>query len=94
MPAKIRSEDQVIVISGKDKGKTGKVLRIDPGKNRVYVEGLNIIKRHQRPKPIRNANRMGGQSIIPGGIIEAPAPLQISTVMVICPNPKHKQRQG
>ena len=45
---KIRTDDQVIVISGKDKGKTGKVIRVDRRRDRVYVEGLNIIKRHQR----------------------------------------------
>ena len=49
--AKIRTDDNVIVISGKDKGKTGKVIRVEPAKQRVYVEGLNIIKRHQRPVP-------------------------------------------
>ena len=49
MALKIRREDEVIVISGKDRGKTGKVLRVDPKKSRVYVEGLNIVKRHQRP---------------------------------------------
>ncbi len=46
---KIRTDDNVIVISGKDAGKTGKVIRTDPKKERVYVEGLNMIKRHQRP---------------------------------------------
>ena len=49
MAVKIRRDDEVIVISGKDRGKTGKVLRVDPKKARVYVEGLNIVKRHQRP---------------------------------------------
>ena len=51
MPARIRRGDEVIVISGKDNGKAGKVLRVDPAKQRVYVEGLNIIKRHQRARP-------------------------------------------
>ena len=50
MPARIRSEDEVIVIGGKDRGKRGKVLRVEPKKERVYVEGLNMIKRHQRPQ--------------------------------------------
>ena len=49
MAVKIRRDDEVIVISGKDRGKTGKVMRVDPKKDRVYVEGLNIVKRHQRP---------------------------------------------
>ena len=50
---KIRTDDQVVVISGKDKGKTGKVIRVDRQRSRVYVEGLNIIKRHQRANPAR-----------------------------------------
>ena len=58
MPARIRSEDEVIVISGKDRGKRGKVLRVDPKKERVYVEGLNMIKRHQRPQ--QTASRQAG----------------------------------
>ena len=57
MPARIRTDDQVVVISGKDRGKRGRVLRVEPKKNRVYVEGLNIIKRHQRPRHHRNRNR-------------------------------------
>ena len=54
MALKIRTRDEVIVISGKDRGKTGTVLRVDPTKQRVYVEGLNIIKRHQRPHAARH----------------------------------------
>ncbi|MDQ6819790.1 MAG: 50S ribosomal protein L24, partial [Actinomycetota bacterium] len=50
MAARIRKDDEVIVIGGKDRGKRGRVLRVDPAKNRVYVEGLNIIKRHERPR--------------------------------------------
>ena len=50
---KLRTDDEVIVISGKDKGKTGKIIRVDRAKDRVYVEGINIIKRHQKPNPAR-----------------------------------------
>jgi large subunit ribosomal protein L24 len=71
MPARIRKGDEVIVISGKDRGKDGKVLRIDPAKQRVYVEGLNIIKRHQRPRP---------GSLEPGGVIEKEGPIHLSNV--------------
>ncbi len=52
MPARIKTEDQVIVISGKDRGKQGRVLRVDAKNDRVYVEGLNIIKRHQKANPM------------------------------------------
>jgi large subunit ribosomal protein L24 len=86
MGAKIRSEDEVVVISGKDRGKTGKVLRVDPGKSRVYVEGLNIIKRHTRP----SAAPGGSQ----GGVIEKEGPIHISNVMLIDPKDKKPTRVG
>ena len=76
MAAKIRREDEVIVISGKDKGKTGKVMRVDPAKSRVYVEGLNIIKRHQRPNAATGAG---------GGVVSKEGPIHISNVMLIDP---------
>jgi large subunit ribosomal protein L24 len=78
MPARIRRDDEVIVISGKDRGKRGKVLRVDPKKDRVYVEGLNIIKRHQRP-----TQTMGGQQA--GGVIEREGPIHASNVSLIDP---------
>ena len=76
MPARIRTDDDVIVISGKDKGKRGKVLRVEPKKDRVYVEGLNIVKRHQRPQ-----QTAGGQTA--GGVIEREGPIHVSNVMVL-----------
>jgi len=77
MAAKIRRDDQVVVISGKDRGKTGRVLRVDPVKSRVFVEGLNIVKRHQRPSQLP-----GGSA---GGVIEREGPIHISNVMLIDP---------
>ena len=56
-PLRIKTDDTVIVISGKDKGKSGKVLRIDVKRDRVYVEGLNIVKRHQRSDSRRRPSR-------------------------------------
>jgi large subunit ribosomal protein L24 len=85
MALKIRRDDEVIVISGKDRGKTGKVLRVDPKKSKVYVEGLNIVKRHQRP----NAATGGG-----GGVIEKEGPIHISNVMLIDPKDKKPTRVG
>jgi large subunit ribosomal protein L24 len=64
------------VISGKDRGKTGRVLQVDPVKQRVFVEGLNIVKRHQRPTPGTNQ---------PGGVIEKPGPIHISNVALVDP---------
>ena len=83
---KIKSDDEVIVISGKDKGKTGKVLRVDPKKSRVYVEGLNIVKRHQRPSQL-NPNAQAG-------VIEKEGPIHISNVMLIDPKDKKPTRVG
>jgi large subunit ribosomal protein L24 len=79
--AKIRRGDSVEVISGKDAGKQGKVLRVDPKKSRLFVEGLNIVKRHQRPRSLKDTQR-GGKV---GGVIEKEGPIHISNVMVVDP---------
>ena len=70
----VRKNDMVMVITGRDRGKTGKVLRVIPGRGRVLVERLNMVKRHTKPR--------GAAS--PGGIVEREAPLDISNVMVMC----------
>ena len=88
--AKIRHDDNVIVISGKDKGKTGKVLRTDPERERVYVEGMNIIKRHQRPRSVKDTQR-GGEV---GGIIEKEGPIHVSNVMLLDPKDGKPTRVG
>ena len=91
---KIRKGDVVHVLRGKDRGKEGRVIETLPKDGRVLVENINVIKRHQRPKPIQNASRMGGASIIPGGIIEKPAPMPVSNVMVVCPTCRKPTRVG
>ena len=91
---KVRKDDTVQIIKGKDAGKRGRVIEVLPKDNRVLVENLNTIKRHQRPRPLANSNRMGGPQIIPGGIIERPAPLNVSNVMVVCPTCKRPTRVG
>ena len=88
--AKIRKDDEVVVISGKDRGKTGRVMRVDPGKNRVYVEGLNIIKRHQRPRSIKDTQK-GAEA---GGIIEKEGPIHVSKVMLLDPSDNKPTRVG
>jgi large subunit ribosomal protein L24 len=90
MAAKIRRDDEVVVISGKDRGKTGRVMRVDPTKDRVYVEGLNIVKRHQRPQQVRGAQR--AETV--GGVIEKEGPIHISNVMLIDPKDKKPTRVG
>ena len=83
---KLRTDDEVIVISGKDKGKTGKIIRVDRAKGRVFVEGINIIKRHQRPNPARpNA---------PVGVIEREGPVHVSNVALLDPKDRKPTRVG
>jgi large subunit ribosomal protein L24 len=87
MPARVRRGDEVIVISGKDRGKRGKVLRVEPKKERVFVEGLNIVKRHQRP-----TQTAAGQQA--GGVIEREGPIHVSNVMLIDPKDGKPTRIG
>ncbi|MDQ3630374.1 MAG: 50S ribosomal protein L24 [Actinomycetota bacterium] len=88
MALKIRRDDEVVVTSGKDRGKTGKVLRVDPKRARVYVEGLNIIKRHQRPVPSSDPSKSAG------GVVEKEGPIHISNVMLVDPKDKKPTRVG
>jgi large subunit ribosomal protein L24 len=83
MALRVRADDEVMVISGKDRGKTGRVLQVDPAKQRVFVEGLNIVKRHQRPTPGTNQ---------PGGVIEKPGPIHISNVALVDPKDRKPTR--
>jgi large subunit ribosomal protein L24 len=90
MALKIRKDDVVKVISGKDRGKTGRVIKVDPKRQRVYVEGLNIQKRHTAPRALRDVQRQ--QEL--GGIIEAPGPIHVSNVMLIDPKTGDPTRIG
>jgi large subunit ribosomal protein L24 len=83
---KIRSDDTVVVISGKDKGRTGKVIRTDPKKDRVYVEGVNMVKRHMRPTP--------GRPNAPVGVIEKEGPVHVSNVAIVDPKDNKPTRVG
>ncbi len=86
---RIRTDDQVILTSGKDAGKTGRVVRTDPKRRRVYVEGLNMIKRHERPRSqgdLKNAQA--------GGIIEKEGPIDVSNVMLLDPKGNKPTRIG
>ena len=91
---RVRKGDLVQVLTGKDRGKQGRVIEALPRERRVVVENLNIAKRHTRPRPIRDSSRMGQQQIIPGGVIDRPAPLPVSNVMVVCPTCKRATRVG
>ena len=79
---RIRKDDSVKVIGGKDAGKTGRVVRTEPKKERVYVEHLNMVKRHERPRAVKDTQR-GGQV---GGIVEKEGPIHISNVMLLDPS--------
>ena len=81
----IRRNDTVVVTTGKDSGKRGRVLKVLPVKNRLIVEGVNIIKRHTRPNPQRN---------IKGGIVEREASLHASNVQLVCPECNKMTRVG
>lgn len=84
----LRKNDQVLVTTGKDRGKRGKVLRVFPQRGRAIVERINMIKRHTRPNPSRN---------IKGGIVEREASVDVSNLMVVCgecdrpTRPRHKR---
>jgi large subunit ribosomal protein L24 len=88
---KIKKDDNVQIIAGKDAGKRGKVLRVLPERNRVVVEKLNMIKRHTKPRP---APSRSGTQVIPGGVIEREAPLNVSNVQLICPSCGKPSRVG
>jgi len=90
MALKIRREDTVRIIAGKDRGRTGRVLRVDPRKQKVYVEGANIIKRHVRPRSLRDTRR--SQDV--GGIVEQEGPIHVSNVMLIDPASGEPTRVG
>ena len=85
----IRKDDQVMVIAGKDKGKTGRVLRTEPGRRRVYVEHLNIHKKHTRPRSVKDTQK--AQS---SGIIDQEGPIDISNVMLLDPSDNKPTRVG
>ena len=91
---KIRKGDTVHILAGKDRGKQGRVLEARPDEKRVLVENLNMVKRHSKPKPIKNPSRMGGTQIAPGGIIDRPAAVSASNVMLVCPTCKLPTRVG
>ena len=82
---KIKKQDDVLVISGRDKGARGKVLRVFPNDGSAIVEGINIVKRHTKPNPQRQ---------VQGGVVEREAPIQINKLMLICPESGKPTRVG
>jgi len=86
---RIRTDDTVQIIGGKDAGKTGRVIRTEPKKQRLYVEGLNLVKRHEKPRMTE-----GGKGNQMGGIIEQEGPIHISNVMLLDPKDNKRTRVG
>ncbi|OUR59471.1 50S ribosomal protein L24 [Colwellia sp. 39_35_sub15_T18] len=85
MASKIRRDDEVVILAGKDKGKTGKVTKVLVENGKVFVEGVNLIKKHTKPVP---------QLQQPGGIVEKEAPLQVSNVAILNPKTGKADRVG
>ncbi len=81
----IKKNDLVYVLSGKDRGKTGKVLKVFVGKNRAVVEGLNYVNKHTKPNPQRN---------VKGGILPKESPVHISNLMIVCKRCNKRARMG
>jgi large subunit ribosomal protein L24 len=88
MPARIKTDDQVIVTSGKDRGKQGRVLRVDPKNERVFVEGLNMIKRHTKANPASPTAQQRS------GVIEKEGGIHVSNVALIDPKDGKPTRIG
>ena len=91
---KVRKGDLVQVIAGKDRGKQGRVIESHPRDRRVIVENLNVVKKHRRPRALRDSSRMGQPQIQPGGVFDVAAPLPVSNVMVVCPTCNRATRVG
>ena len=91
---KVRKGDLVQMLAGKDRGKQGRILDARPRDGKVLVENLNISRRHTKPRPMRDTSRMGGPSMIPGGILDRPTPVPVSNVMIVCPTCKLPTRVG
>ena len=87
---RIRKDDHVKVTAGKDRGKTGRVLRTNPDRRTVFIEGLNIVKRHERPRSVKDASR-GGEV---GGIVEKEGPIHVSNVALLDPQDNKTTRVG
>lgn len=87
---RIKTDDHVMITSGKDAGKSGRVVRTDPKRGRVFVENLNIVKKHQRPQSVKDTQK-GGEV---GGIIEKEGPINVSNVMILDPKDNKPTRIG
>ena len=88
---RIRTDDMVKVIGGKDSGKTGRVLRTEPKRSFVYVEGVNMVKRHEKARPVQDVQKASQQM---GGIVDKEGPIHVSNVMLLDPKDNKPTRIG
>ena len=91
---KVRKGDLVQVLAGKDRGKQGRIIEADPRKQRVLVENVNVVKKHRKPRPMKDSSRMGQTQIQPGGVFDLASPLPVSSVMLVCPTCNRPTRVG
>jgi large subunit ribosomal protein L24 len=91
---RVRKGDLVHILSGKDRGKQGRVIDARPKDGKVIVENLNIVRKHTKPRPIQDRSGMGGTTMTPGGVIDKPSPLPVGNVMVVCPVCNRPTRVG
>ncbi len=91
---KVRKGDVVQIVAGKDRGKQGRIIEARPAERRVLVENLNMVKKHRRPRALRDSSRMGQQQIQAGGVFDVAAPVPVSNVMVVCPTCNRATRVG
>jgi large subunit ribosomal protein L24 len=91
---KVKKGDLVQVLSGKDRGKQGRIIEADPRKQRVLVENINVVKKHRKPRPMKDSSRMGQTQIQPGGVFDLASPLPVSSVMLVCPTCSRPTRVG
>jgi large subunit ribosomal protein L24 len=91
---KVRKGDLVQVLSGKDRGKQGRIIEADPRKQRVLVENVNVVKKHRKPRPMKDSSRMGQTQVQPGGVFDLASPLPVSSVMLVCPTCNRPTRVG
>src|SRR3989304_1843499 len=91
---RIRKGDLVQMISGKDRGKQGKVREAGPRGGGGIVENTNLVKEHRRPRPMKNPSRMGQAQVQPGGIFEIASAVPVSNAMLVCPACRRATRGG
>ena len=90
----LRKGDEVVVLAGKDVGRRGTISRVIADDDKVIVDGINMVKRHTKPRPMRDSSRMGGTQMAPGGIIDRPSAVSVSNVMLVCPTCNLPTRVG